>query len=224
MVLPKTLNAYAQYDLYIGADTLDEAGRSLPKSIDMAFLTGHRKPNLLLNHNHSVLEENVDSELPIYVTNLDSLELSSYSLTKAYSKETSPQYVKTLPTIQDVSYGVPLGIREVLSNESGMVVGRLDSSPSVIKRWTNNQVVSQVTPFLVHLKFGHFNSTAWVTRMDTGKPVEGAEVTLVVDSYSDLDPIQDDDPVVLTDADGLANLPGSLKLDPSLKWSRNYQF
>ena len=68
-------------------------------------------------------------------------------------------------------------VREWLEGESGAVVGFADAEPDTGQHpaW----FISQVTPFQVHVKLGHYNTLVWVTDLATGEPVEGAKVEVV---------------------------------------------
>ena len=49
--------------------------------IDMQFATDHRPPDFTLTHPRAVLEKNVDTEVPLVVTNLDSATVAYDRLT-----------------------------------------------------------------------------------------------------------------------------------------------
>lgn len=54
-------------------DLRDIFGRKLGNSIVMGFTMDHRTPNFVLDYHDAVLEKDVDSEVPFYVNNLDSV-------------------------------------------------------------------------------------------------------------------------------------------------------
>ena len=64
-------------------------------------------------HPTAVLEQGVDSEVPLYVTNLErySVELS---LADAGRRADGLVHARELPAIEDMQYGVPLGVRAML--------------------------------------------------------------------------------------------------------------
>jgi len=217
--LPEALKAYDQYSVTSTSELQDELGRTLTVPMDMAFLTAHRKPNLSLDHQHSVLESGVDSEVPIYVTNLNKVDVENYTITTADSHSGPYSFSKPLATVEDIAYRAPLGVRGLLNGQSGLVVGRLNPNPTVSRydRDIKPTFVSQVTPFQVHVKLGHFNSYAWVTDMVTGLPVANAQVSIELDHLRKVRPLQEVDNVNLTDLQGLVELPGLLEIDPDLK-------
>ena len=223
MRLPEQLKAFEQYRVKSNQDFSDQFGRTAKAAVDMSFLTSHRAPRLHIDHNHSVLEKNMQTELPIVITNLDALTLENYTLTTATERKNVESFNSPIANVQDIAYRVPLGVREALNNQSGIVVGAIASDPPPTNyRPDNYRVISQVTPFHVHFKFGHFNSYAWVTDLSTGKPVADALVKLEVDNYSSIEPFGEQVGAVKTDADGVAILPGSQQIDPYLKHTNYY--
>ena len=113
----------------------------------------------------------------------------------------------------------------MLDDQSGVIYGSLASDPLPEHyRSQYYQFISQVTPFQVHFKFGHFNSYAWVTDMSSGKPVEGVALRLDVDDYQSIQPFGDQASATKTDADGVAVLPGIESIDPSLRYTNQYGF
>lgn len=214
--LPERLQAYQRYELTsVGAELKDEFGRSLKEPVDMAFMTSHRDPKLVLIHRKAVLEKQVDSDVPVHVTNLDRLKIPHRALTAKGAKD-NLDYSKPVAHAGDVAFAMPLGIRDILNGASGAVSGHLDSDPRV--RYYHEdyyRFFAQVTPFQVHVKLGHFNSLVWVTDLNTGKPVAGANVSIYVDNYC-LKAGVSPKARAQTDVRGLCLLPGIEALDPGL--------
>jgi uncharacterized protein YfaS (alpha-2-macroglobulin family) len=223
--LPESLRALDQYRLSSNNELMDELGRTIDQAIDMSFLTSHRAPRLHYDHAHSVLEKTMQTDLPVTVTNLDTLKVENYSSTTSTQRKELNTFDTKLADTQDVAYAVPLGVRQLLENQSGITVGTLASDPLPANYGPEQyRFVSQVTPFAVHFKFGQFNSYAWVTDMATGKPVEGAALRLDIEQYSSIQPFGDQTTAIKTDADGVAKLPGIEQLDPQLEYSNRYNF
>ena len=223
LILPEVLKAYDEYKLVSEPDLPDELHRLLDTPISMSFLTAHRLPNYQLDHRHSVFEKELDTELPVTVTNLDALTVNGYTRTTVSNTETGLSYRKPLPKVEDIAYAVPLGVRAMLEGKSGMVAGTLgaESTQAGLEHY-QPEFVAQVTPFQVHLKLGHFKSLVWVTSLQTGKPVAGVKVRLDLDTYRSLTAFSDDAKglidVVTTDKNGVAELPGQVEIDPRLQW------
>ncbi|GHA06765.1 hypothetical protein GCM10008090_15550 [Arenicella chitinivorans] len=223
MVLPEVLKAYDEYKLESVAELRDELHRTLDRPISMSFLTAHRLPNYQLDHRHAVFEKTLDTELPVTVTNLDELVVDGYTRTTMSEAETGLSYRKPLPEVEDIAYAVPLGVRAMLGGKSGLVTGTLSAESTYpgLDHY-RPEFVAQVTPFQVHLKFGHFKSMVWVTSLQTGKPVAGVKVRLDLDRYSGMTALSDETKavtdVVITDRHGVAELPGQAEIDPTLKW------
>ena len=221
LTLPEVLKAYEQYSLKSDSELVDEVNRTLPAPIDMGFLTAHRAPRLIYDHQFSVLEKGVDSELPVNVTNLTKLKVVGYSRTTAGELQEGLDYGRALPLVEDIAFAVPLGVRELprwqVRHSDGFYPQRAFADES----W---RIFSQVTPFQVHLKFGHFNSFAWVTDMATGLPVPGASVRIELDDFMSVEPLSDLESAPTTDKDGLVMLPGYVDLDPDLQHANPYRF
>jgi len=197
----------------------DIFGRQLSHPVSASFVTGHRNPNYVLDYSDAVLEKGVDSEVPFYVNNLSDYTFNYRSVTSAGSKE-NQVFNKKVPDAKDVQFAVPLGIREMLEGKTGAVFGYLQTAPVVEKH--PRRLFAQVTPYQVHLKLGHFSSLAWVTDMTSGAPVAGAKVKLYKDSFADLGLVKDDSIQAITDAQGIATLPGTAILDPALTITNSY--
>ena len=200
-------------------DLEDEFARKLMKAVTVVFATDNRKPNFELVHHEAVLEKGLETEVPLYVNNLDKFSYQYRSLTAKGEKE-QQKTERTLPAdVRNLQYAVPFGVREALEGKSGAVYGHLSTEPYVNKGGEQAyRLFAQVTPWQMHVKLGHFSTLVWVTDMATGEPVKGAKVTLYKDALSSLSKPRDDFGTALTDADGLAQLPGTEKADPELEF------
>jgi len=200
----------------------DEFGRILAAPVELTFSTSHRPPNFLLVHHDAVLEHGVDSEIPLYVNNIDSYSLKYQSITASGKKE--DVFTKTVKKISDTQYAVPLGLRDILEGKSGAVFGYLSTQPTVANKHESDfKLFAQVTPWQAHLKFGHFSSLLWVTDLKTGQPVEGVTVKIYTDKFTELSLPKNVSATALTNAKGVAILPGLDTLDPEQILSRTWR-
>ena len=214
MQLPGTLKSRAEYKLKAEAgDLKDEFGRSLPADIDLTFLTDDRPPRFVLTHPVSVLETEVETHVPVTVTNLKEVRARFSGVTPGGVVQSTVS--ETLPEVRNIAYRIPLDVREWLGGGSGALLGNIESTPA-----TSNDrpwFFSTVSPFQVHSKVGHRNTAVWVTDFESGLPVEGARVTL----YSGIVRELGAEPAILseaaTDATGLAVLDGTTEIDPKLE-------
>ncbi len=214
--LPGNLKAWQEYHVVSkGKGPKDEFGRLLPESIDIKFFTDHRKPELRLIHNRSVLEKTIDSEVPVYVTNLENLNVNYRKLTSKGSQKNLNHKVD-IPAAPDIAYAVPLGVRGMLDGKSGAVYGNISAVSTLGSKLSNHEFFGQVTPFQVHVKLGHFNCLVWITDLHSGKIVSDAEVTIYKDSLSSLSSLKKILGATSSDKNGLAILPGTKILDPEL--------
>ncbi len=199
----------------------DIFGRELAHPAFARFVTDHRAPNFVLDYSDAVLEKGVDSELPFFVNNLNSYRFDYRRVTVANSAE-NQTFRKDVPGAKDVQFAVPFGVRGLLDGKTGAVFGYVNTDP-VVRSGYRPRLFAEVTPYQVHLKLGHFNSVAWVTDMATGAAVTGAKVTLYKDSFLTLHNVTDAAARAVTDASGVALLPGTESLDPDLTIIRKYE-
>ena len=132
--LPAMLKAFTNYELNTAnKPILDVFNRPTPGGVNMRFAMDHRPPAYHLNHPVSVLEQQVDTHLPLYVTNLDKAHLRYQTIT-AEGRQTNHRRDITLKKIEDVSYAIPIKIRDLLPAASGAVQGHLSTTPQVTDR------------------------------------------------------------------------------------------
>jgi len=214
--LPEVLKAWQEYEIKAPKGQIkDEFGRSLDKPIQIRFHTDHRKPDYELAYKTSVLEKQIDSEVPIVVTNLKKLTVNYKTLTSdgAVSGLTLEHPV---PKAEDIAFKMSLKIRKALRGKSGAVFGSLSADPRLKKSRYEREFFAQVTPFQVHVKAGHFNTLVWVTDFETGKGVKKANITIYKDSVKSLSHGNNVLSRGVTDSNGLAMLDGTEKLDPDM--------
>ena len=99
-------------------------------AIDLSFETDHRSPDYLLLHEDAVLESGVESEYPLYVTNLNEVRLN-YRTLKQDGANDERSKVIVVPPAKDVSFAIPLGLRDMTAGSSGAVLGRIQTDPLV---------------------------------------------------------------------------------------------
>jgi uncharacterized protein YfaS (alpha-2-macroglobulin family) len=216
--LPEYLKAYKIYNLKsMGTSTFrDEFGRPLKQAIDLEFATDHRAPMHYMQHTYSVLEKGIDSELPIFVTNLDKVDIKYHTLGKNGWSElltTTLDY----PKIQDVAIKTPFNVRKLLNNKSGVVQGYYHPSPNVDDYEEGRWFFSQVTPYQVQVKLGHHNTLVWVTEFATGQPVANATINIFNGNYQPQRERYNILTTATTNEHGIAMLKGTSELDPKLK-------
>jgi uncharacterized protein YfaS (alpha-2-macroglobulin family) len=231
--LPEHLQAYKTYSLSGLGAVRDEFGRTPGGPVAMQFATDHRTPRLRLSTPIVILEKNAPTHMPLYVTNLTDVAVTYDRLTAA-GLERQLTADQKIARVWDIAYASPLSIRDLLGGRSGVVDGSLTPRPTppVLDRNayfdddyesdgpvndvnTSRRFFGEVTPFSVHVKLGHYNTTAWVTSLATGLPVANARVRV----YEDADAGITDSPAALgegvTDKSGVATLPGREQLDPT---------
>lgn len=209
------ISAFTDYRMRAKAGSIkDEFGRPLAAGLDIRFATDHKPPHLSLYKEMSVLERGLDTDLPVFATNLEQIELAYETLT---SDGKAPVKTQVLPgpRKQDATTAIRLGIRNMVPSESGIAIGTITTRPVTSETEAARSFVAQITPFHVHVKLGHFSTLVWVTDLQTGEPVQGVDVRIQKDVIKDIGR----SPEVLssgrTDDNGIADLAGTEKIDPA---------
>lgn len=196
--------------------------RTLEKPIDLTFFTDHYTPNFELKYNTAVLEEQINSDVPLYVTNLDSVTFNYKKLTSYGTKKDQSLNINVSKE-QDIQFAAPMNVRKMLRDKSGVVYGTIDSKPHVTKYPRGNVLFASVSPYQVHVKIGHYNTLIWVTDLATGEPVKNADVSIYKNKLSSLSANFKTLDKGKTDTSGMVLLKGTLELDPKLdlaSWCR----
>jgi hypothetical protein len=218
VMLPERLQAAQAYKVHFDIEHFtDEFGRKLAEAPDFTFSTAHREADLDLDHYVAVLEKGVDSDVPLYVTNLKKITVN-YDKLGDTGAAASLQEVLPMQPAEDIAYATPLEVRKLIGDDTGILYGSLHPDPLPPIWYRDPEVLAQVTPFQVHFKVGHFNSQVWVTSFDDGQPVPAARVTLLKGSYENLPGLTDLNISATTDGSGLAEFPGLAELDPELDY------
>lgn len=192
-------------------ELLDVFGRPLKGAFSITFATDDRKPNYVLEYSNAVLESQVNSDVPLYVNNLESVTLNYDALT-ATGLKTGQTHTQQLPPVKNVQFAVPLGVRDLLGGKSGAVSGEL-----LVSDAEKGEFFAVVSPYQVQVKMGHFNTLVWVTDFASGAPVVGANVKIYRGKPEKLTAPKTSLSTAMTGADGTASLAGSDTLDPRLK-------
>ena len=218
--LPGALQPYQKYSVKLEAPGLtDEFGRKLKMPVEFDFYTSHREPGLNLVYNAAVLEKEVASDIPLHVTNLDEITIR-YDRLGETAGDTGLEKIIDVPEAQDITYALPMGLRELISDDTGVIFGSLQPEPAPPGwnlRFYPASIFAQVTPFQVHFKLGHFNSLVWITYFSNGEPVPAARVSLFTGNYENLAGLVPMNVTATTNGDGIATLPGLAEIDPALK-------
>lgn len=220
--LPYGLKANTTYEVKgTGSSLRDEFGRTLSKDFAVTFATDHRLPRSVLDNQISVLEKEVDSKLPLIVNNISSVKLSYQAVTSS-TNQSGLSKVLTPYKAEDIAYAYPLDVREMLGGRSGLVQGTLTTTPKTAEgsKW----FFSQVTPYAVHVKLGHFNSAVWVTSFATGQPIPDAKVSIGINTMNKLSTTPQQLASAQTETTGVAHLPGTNTLDPKLQYDAEWDY
>lgn len=215
---------FVQYRMQAKANSMrDEFGRPLARAFSMRFATDHRPPSLHLFKSMPVLEKGLDTDAQFLATNLERIDLT-YETLGPDGKSPARSLALPGPKTPDIASVIPLGIRKLLSGDSGVVMGRLSTAPPLPeKEYEPRRFFAQVTPFDVHVKLGHFNTLVWITDLRSGEPVPDVTVHIRKDSFKELGQDLEILSEGKTDSNGVAELAGTSKIDPGLKLSETYE-
>ena len=222
ILLPQSVKAATSYHLSARAsEILDEFGRPLGSDIDFDLPTNNLPPDLVVNHPISILEGQTKTHLPVTVTNIGELDVKFQRLTgegierSQVTVAVDPRNLSSPPAHpSNIPYRFPLKVREWLRGQSGVLLGYFSTYPFTgPPRW----FFSEVTPFHVDLKLSRDNSLVWVTDLETGRPVQGAQVRIYRDRVSAMTARPTPLSTGRTGVDGTALLDGLDLLDPELK-------
>ena len=209
------LEPNASYRVRLSAEVEDAFGRSLELPGEAVLQTGSRRPVVALPHTQAVLEAGVDSELPVHVRNVERVA-ARYRAVDAGGVREHQTHEVTVPKAPDRDQSLPLGVRSMVDG-SGIVSGEIGSTPDLGLAEYERRFTVQITPYQVHLKLGHFRSLAWVTDLASGEPVANARVALYRGELDQLGQVPEAARTYVTDAHGLARLPGTADIDPQLE-------
>ena len=118
-----------------------------------------------------------------------------------------------LPKVSNIQFASPVGVKKFLKQHNAFMMFGDISNDHVngINDRTNghNPFFVELSPYAVHFKFGYYNSLAWVTDLETGKPVSGAKVKVFNGINIDQQNASDEG---ITDTDGLVVLKGAVDI------------
>lgn len=230
--LPFAFESMHSYSVSVPAGVKDIFGRKLEATVAMNFRTGHLRPAMNLPNDTGVLEAGEDTAMPVGFANLTALDLqysklTAASLAAAPVSSALPARVSLFARYngkppQDKWLSEPLGVRDLLGGKPGVINGILSWQPPLFD-YDNGQrnVFGEVTPWEVLAKIGHFDTLVWVTSLSTGQPVPGVSVRLYKAPKFDVSAIGPVSGFGVSDADGLAILPGSSGFGPD--WINRWQ-
>ncbi|MBL6664263.1 MAG: large extracellular alpha-helical protein [Rickettsiales bacterium] len=203
----------------------DLFSRPLNKSYSFVVETGNFYPSFHLKYRDVVLEKDMNTDNTIEAVNFDSIKLQYRAL--ATNGLSDVKYHDISPSMAHNQYkNISLGIRDVLEGESGIVSGKILTYPIVCEGDACGDFTTQITPYNILAKIGHFNSVIWVANLSNGKSVKDAKVSLYLGA--DIMNLEEKIDSAKTDENGLAILKGHSKFDPKglvsySRWSRSKQ-
>ena len=110
------------------------------QAVDMPLETDHLPPQLRLYKDMSVLEKGLDTELPVFASNIDAIDLQYQTFTAA-GKSAAKSAALPGPRVRDVTSAIPLGIRKLIPAESGILTGTVSPRPPFAGRTGETKLV-----------------------------------------------------------------------------------
>jgi uncharacterized protein YfaS (alpha-2-macroglobulin family) len=233
--LPFAFKGMTNYRLQVPKGVTDLFGRKLRAPAAVAFMTGHLPPSVLLGAPGGVLEAAQKTVLPVYFANLHQLDFS-YEWVSAATLASGASAVAPAPVLKsllapfreqpprDRDLAVSLGVRGDLDGRPGALSGMLSWDPPIGNAWyrrSSQPVFAEVTPWEVLAKVGHFDTLVWVVSLASGAPVPGVQVRFATAPRQSLTGLGGVGAAAVTDASGLAVLPGAVTLGDA--WMKRYQ-
>ncbi len=222
-VIPGKFKPGTEYRIEVAAGATDVFKQATTAASSADQRTADLSPSLSTGPYLGLIEASKDAppRLPVEVANLRSLDVQLWSLTDpaelvpALLEKGRAQFLKRGPDFtekQTLKY--PKNVGRVHPIELSKVFGDKKTGVALVnvkndelryapkEGWT---LLAQVTDLAAHVKIGPKKSVVWVTRLSTGAPVEGADVSLYDDTGASKWSGQ-------TDKDGLADVPGAVEL------------
>ncbi|MCY4144149.1 MAG: hypothetical protein OXG08_10770 [Gammaproteobacteria bacterium] len=209
------------YKIDIGAEKIRDAfGRTLEAPIEIEFRTSALKPRLLVE-SPVVIGPQVSPEVPIKVANLRDLRVQVANQLPTEFGWLVKSNRHRLATATDQVIPIRLNLRDWLSEAKTPFVALV--TPSAIPRFGEDPsarcIVGQATQYNVWARIGYTSSLVWLTDLVSGQVVQDVPVSLVASLDNSQLPINK----VLTDSDGVANLPGRIQLPQVVKKDRRWE-
>ena len=214
------------YKVTIAPGIKDVFGQSDAKGHEGTSATADLAAALVAGSYLSLIEASPDAppKVPIEVSNLQKLDVQLWnlSITEAIQKLPSPRYTgdskppvdrapdfseqESLKYPKNAARVHPIALSKVFKDKkTGFALVRLDSPQLEFHPPNGFRQLVQVTDLAAHLKLGPKKSLVWVTRLSTGAPVEGADVTLYT-------PTGEQKWAGKTGKDGIVDVPGAVEL------------
>jgi uncharacterized protein YfaS (alpha-2-macroglobulin family) len=226
LVLPGKFRPGTTYRVEIAAGVVDIFKQTTTAASSGDPRTEDLRPALVTGPYLGLIEATQDAtpKLPVEVSNLHSLDLQMWSITDPAElvpallekPRFGPQgFIKRpadLAEAQSLKY--PKNVARVHPIELSKVFKDSKTGVALVNikarevEWQPNEglaLLAQVTDLAAHVKVGPKKSAVWVTRLSTGGPVEGADLTL----YDETGAARWSGK---SDKDGLADLPGTVDL------------
>lgn len=192
VVVPGKFKPGVEYRITVASGLRDEFGQEAPEA-SLSVRTDDLEPSFEVGSPFALLEAEGDGALPVQFANLQTVDVSLWSLTPADMARligsrgfigrgaVPPGQPKSasvdLSGARNVTHTRPLRVRQALGGHRSALFFLRATTPEVPRGGERN-VLGQITDLAVHAKLGASSGAVWVTRLSDGKPVAGADVSL----------------------------------------------
>ncbi len=208
--LPGRYRPGTQYTVKVAAGVKDVFGQTTSSPFTGQAHLSDVEPSFNPGSSQALIEASGDGALPIEVVNLSRIDAELWSLspsqmatlleTNKWPSEEPLRVPLDTQAPPNVQRTVPLDLRQAFGDaKTGLFMARL-RAPGKESRYPR-RVIGQVTDLAVHAKLGATSGLVWVTSLQTGASVPGAQLTLWDRSGTQ-------QWTGTTDNDGLAQVPG----------------
>jgi hypothetical protein len=221
--IPARWVAGQSYTIALAAGFKDKFGQAAP-AFEGKVKLDDLMPSLYLGRELALIEAAGDGQLPVQVTNLNTLDYEAWVLSPqqylalrycnndrcnrfpALQPDVKTSLALTYPKNEPHLHGID--VRSALRGaRTGLVALRVPQPPGLQNEVNPPlRVLAQLTDVIVHAKVGVSGGVAWVTSAQKGTPLAGAKVLVFSSTGQAM-------PEVITDKDGLATLPPILEIE-----------
>jgi uncharacterized protein YfaS (alpha-2-macroglobulin family) len=222
LVLPGKFKPGIEYKISIAAGVTDVFKQTSAKPFASSAATAELEPSLVTGPYMGLIEAGAESpKLPVEVANLSVLDVRMWNITQpaelvqAFLEHDRAQWLKrnddfhetqNLKYRRNEGHVHPVELSKIFKDKkTGVALVTVNSKDLKYPLENGAPSLVQVTDLAAHVKVGPKKSAVWVTRLSSGAPVAGADVTLYDETGAQKWK-------GTTGADGVADVPGTVEL------------
>ena len=194
-------------------------GRPLVGTNEITFQTERPTPRTRVSRRSVVVASDSTVDPTISLGNVNDVSINYDVLDEEGVQRDQTQYREN-PDQDDVLQEQFLGLRNVLRSPTGVMSGKVVSTPRFDhpEDTIESHFFVQATPYAAFLKLGTVDTLVWVVELQTGEPVENADIEFYLGDPHHLAEERESIFSGNTNGDGLVTLPGYEAFDRD--WDR----